>query len=69
MERLGKSLAPLDLLIATHALNTDSRLVTSDRAFSQLPGLHLEDPTSKLIPRILLENLQTLPFVVTFTDG
>ncbi len=46
MERLGKGLAPLDLLIAAHALNTDTMLVTSDRAFAQVPGLHLEDWTA-----------------------
>lgn len=46
MGRLGKSLAPLDLLIAAHALNTDTVLVTSDRAFSQVPGLHLENWTA-----------------------
>lgn len=46
MERTGKILAPLDLLIASHALNTESTLVTNDRAFRQVPGLHLEDWTA-----------------------
>jgi tRNA(fMet)-specific endonuclease VapC len=45
MESMGKILAPLDLLIASHALNTESILVTNDRAFRQVPGLHLEDWT------------------------
>jgi tRNA(fMet)-specific endonuclease VapC len=43
IERQGRALAPLDLLIATHALAVDSVLVTSDRAFSQVAGLQLED--------------------------
>lgn len=45
MERQGKSLAPLDLLIATHALSIDAILVTNDRAFSQVPDLVIEDWT------------------------
>jgi tRNA(fMet)-specific endonuclease VapC len=43
IERQGKSLAPLDLLIATHALATESVLVTSDLAFWQIAGLRLEN--------------------------
>ena len=45
MERHGKILAPLDLLIATHALDTNTVLVTNDQAFGQVTGLHLEDWT------------------------
>ena len=41
----GKTLAPLDLLIAAHALNVDAVLVTSDQAFSQVPHLIVEDWT------------------------
>jgi tRNA(fMet)-specific endonuclease VapC len=45
LERRGKTLAPLDLLIAAHALGADAILVTNDRAFRQVAGLHLEDWT------------------------
>ncbi len=45
MERLGKILGPLDLLIATHALEVGAVLVTNDRAFSLVAELHVEDWT------------------------
>lgn len=45
MERRGRALASLDLLIATHALSVDAVLVTNDRAFSQIADLHIEDWT------------------------
>ena len=45
MERQGKILAPLDLLIATQALSVSATLVTNDRAFAQVSGLHIEDWT------------------------
>ena len=45
MERRGRILASLDLLIATHALSVDAVLVTNDRAFSQMADLHVEDWT------------------------
>ena len=45
LERKGKTLAPLDLLIAAHALGVDATLVTSDRAFGQVAGLDVEDWT------------------------
>lgn len=45
MERRGRILGPLDLLIATHALAVGTVLVTNDRAFGQVVGLHLEDWT------------------------
>lgn len=43
MERQGKILAALDLLIAAHALAIGATLVTSDRAFAQVSQLLLED--------------------------
>jgi tRNA(fMet)-specific endonuclease VapC len=45
MERQGKILAPLDLLIATQALSVSAVLVTNDRAFGQVSELHIEDWT------------------------
>ena len=41
----GRVLAPMDLLIGTHALSIGAVLVTSDRAFAQMPGLSIEDWT------------------------
>ena len=38
-------LAPLDLLIGTHALAVDAVLATNDHAFAQLDGLRVEDWT------------------------
>ncbi|RST84374.1 type II toxin-antitoxin system VapC family toxin [Aquibium carbonis] len=46
MARNGKSLAPLDLLIAAHALEADATLVTNDAAFRHVPGLTVEDWTA-----------------------
>jgi tRNA(fMet)-specific endonuclease VapC len=37
----------MDLLIGTHALSIGAVLVTSDRAFAQLPGLSIEDWTEQ----------------------
>jgi tRNA(fMet)-specific endonuclease VapC len=45
LERRGKTLAPLDLLIATHALSVGAVLVTNDQAFYQMAGLSVEDWT------------------------
>lgn len=45
-EAAGKVLAPLDMMIAAHALAADSILVTRDRAFRRLPvELPIEDWT------------------------
>lgn len=43
MTRLGKVLAPLDLLIAAHARSLGAVLVTNDRAFGMVDGLAIED--------------------------
>ena len=46
-QRAGRVLAPMDLLIGSHALNIDAVLVSNDRAFAQLPGLAVEDWTEE----------------------
>jgi tRNA(fMet)-specific endonuclease VapC len=43
MIRLGKVLAPLDLLIAAHALSLDAVLVTNDSSFGMVETLPIED--------------------------
>jgi tRNA(fMet)-specific endonuclease VapC len=43
MERRGKSLTALDMLIAAHALEVDATLVSADRAFRFVEGLAVED--------------------------
>jgi len=43
LEIRGTPLAPMDLLIATHALAEDCILISADRAFAQVPGLRLFD--------------------------
>lgn len=45
LERQGKTLAPLDLLIASHAGSLGAVLVTNDQAFRLMDGLQLEDWT------------------------
>ena len=45
LERQGKILAPLDLLIACHALSVGAVLVTNDHAFGQVAELQVEDWT------------------------
>lgn len=43
MQRKGRILGNLDMLIAAHALALDLVLITNDRAFSQVEGLKIED--------------------------
>ena len=47
LELQGKTLAPLDLLIAAHALSLNAILVTNDSAFKQVAGLAIEDWTEE----------------------
>ncbi|WP_297482159.1 type II toxin-antitoxin system VapC family toxin [Ferrovum sp.] len=45
LERQGKTLAPLDLLIASHAESIGAVLVTNDQAFRSMGSLRVEDWT------------------------
>lgn len=45
LERQGKTLAPLDLLIAAHAESLGIVLVTNDQAFRLMSSLQIEDWT------------------------
>ncbi|MES2581136.1 MAG: type II toxin-antitoxin system VapC family toxin [Pseudomonadota bacterium] len=45
MVEVGKVLAPMDMLIAVHALSEDAVLVTNDQAFRQMTRLKIEDWT------------------------
>ena len=47
MERAGKTLGSLDLLIAAHALSVDAVLATNDRAFLLVPELTVENWTTR----------------------
>jgi len=42
LERNGKPLGAMDLLIASHALSEGCALVTADQAFAHVADLHLE---------------------------
>lgn len=46
MEGQGRILAPLDMMIAAHALSMGAVLLTCDRAFGQVDGLCVEDWTA-----------------------
>lgn len=50
LEALGKPLAPMDLLIATHALAEDCTLISADRVFAQVPGLRVFDWSAASAP-------------------
>jgi tRNA(fMet)-specific endonuclease VapC len=43
LTRQSKPLAPMDTLIAAHALHLGTILVTNDKAFAQVPNLTTED--------------------------
>jgi tRNA(fMet)-specific endonuclease VapC len=43
LERAGRSLSPLDLMIAAHAMDVVAILVTNDAAFANVSGLQIED--------------------------
>jgi len=44
LERKGRSIGSMDLLIASHALSLDVRLITHNvREFGRVPGLRIED--------------------------
>jgi tRNA(fMet)-specific endonuclease VapC len=45
IERIGQPMGNLDLLIAAHALSLGAVLVTSDRAFSRIKKLKIENWT------------------------
>ena len=47
MQKKGRVLRNLDMLIAAHALALKLTLITNDRAFSQIAGLDIEDWTQK----------------------
>ena len=46
LERQGRTLGPLDLLIAAHALEVGAVAVTNDQAFAQVAELACEDWTA-----------------------
>jgi tRNA(fMet)-specific endonuclease VapC len=46
LERRGRPLGPLDMMIAAHAVEHDAVVVSNDRAFSAVPGLRVEDWTA-----------------------
>lgn len=45
MEKSGKVLSSLDMLIAAHAIAVKATLVSNDQAFSHVPGLAWQDWT------------------------
>lgn len=46
VEHSGKTLAPLDMMIAAHASASDAVLVSNDAAFQKIAGLRVEDWTT-----------------------
>jgi len=49
LKQQGITLGDLDMLIAAHALSTQSILVTHDAAFSRVQGLQIEDWTTAAV--------------------
>lgn len=49
LENSGKTLSPLDLLIAAHAIGVGAVLVTNDYAFAYVPGLEIADWTVEAV--------------------
>lgn len=47
LERSGKPMGNMDMLIAAHALAVEAALVTHDRVFRRVKGLTLEDWTKR----------------------
>jgi tRNA(fMet)-specific endonuclease VapC len=45
LDRRGKPIGALDLMIAAHAVEHNAILATNDRAFGAVPGLSVEDWT------------------------
>ena len=45
LEKNGKTLESMDMLIAAHALSVDAVLITNDKVFSYVDGLQLENWT------------------------
>jgi tRNA(fMet)-specific endonuclease VapC len=61
LEAGGKPLAPMDLLIASHALAEECMLVSADRAFAHVPGLRMFDWSVDGTPRVGEEPAQLAP--------
>jgi tRNA(fMet)-specific endonuclease VapC len=49
MQKEGKGIGNLDLLIAAHAIARDAILVTNDKAIHQVPGVKVEDWASQAV--------------------
>ena len=50
LQRAGRSLSAMDLLIASHALALGCTLVSADRAYQQVPELQLAELTGLATP-------------------
>lgn len=43
LEKQGRSISPLDLMIAAHAIDLGATLISADKAFKHIEGLRVED--------------------------